>query len=131
MKGKIVAGDFDNYDIMINTSTEPIRIVIEGGEVGTPHVVKYDKDDVVAFEKASDETVRKFWATSGGVAGGAAIGAITLGLLTGGVGLLAGAIAGGLVCGKRQQYILVLRDGKKFVFEVKQKYVGPLMLAFM
>ena len=114
IKGKIIAGDYEKQAFKLNTSVKNISI-----RKDFLTEVVYAKNDIAVFEKASEETVRKFWRTGGGIAGGAVVGAVTLGLLTGGIGTLAGAFAGGLVCGKRQQFIFVFTDGKKCIVEIK------------
>ena len=110
MKFKVIAGDFGKGDGGINFSgVLYVSHMIEGK--WTPKVTAIKKNQVQSVDVATEDNIVKLGGAAGwGLAGG---------LLLGPAGLLAGAVLGGR--GKKTAFVMILKDGRKFIGECKTK----------
>lgn len=111
---KLLAGDFDIKNKGMFTSGSFI-LPIEGSWKGE----KYESKDVETVEIATEEKTKKMAGAIGwGIVGGIA---------TGGIGALAGILAGGNK--KTVVFIVHLKNGKKFMGETDAKHYQTISAA--
>jgi len=106
---KIIDSSFDRDAVEI-TTTWVGSLSFKAKNNGSD--VSYDGLDIKSVETIDEEAYRS--------AGKAAVGAVVAGVLTGGIGLIAGAAFGGRRR-KTGTYLVVLMDGQHVAFSVYKK----------
>ena len=109
MKNKIIAGDYEGYDIMYTFGNVMVY--------KNNHNFRLDKNNLQSVEIVTEENKKEI----AGAAGWAIAGTVLLGPL----GLIAGALIGGNK--KEVTFVCNLKDGKKFLAIAESKIYTKLL----